>query len=182
MSNPSANKLLCALPHRGSSGVGAACDSREYVRTSGEVPLSSTVLTGCKSLNGGAVRDVAEWIRGTLASRREAKQPPPGNGVGTERLIDDDGLPIHALDDEPTAAILFVGSTTEPGPAAAPLASGHDFPRVPFAEDGIFTVDAESGTVLETLIERQVRQMTQLVDDLLDVSRQVLKTSRSADR
>jgi signal transduction histidine kinase len=71
---------------------------------------------------------------------------------------------------------------------------------VPVAEDDILIVDGESSTVLETLpfpehksgpringdalhntyspgqrtqalIERQVRRMTQLVDDLLDVSR-----------
>jgi hypothetical protein len=64
------------------------------------------------------MRNIAEWIRGTLASRREAKLPPP-----TERLIDDDGTPNQA------AGILFVGSTTEPGP---------------FGEGGTF--DAESGT------------------------------------
>src|SRR4029077_5798782 len=33
----------------------------------------------------------------------------------TARLIDGDGMPI-LLEDEPAAAILFVGSTTEPGP------------------------------------------------------------------
>ena len=67
------------------------------------------------------VRDIAEWLRGRLANRREAKLSPP-----TERLIDDDGTPNQA------AGILFVGSTTEPGPG------------LPFGEDGIF--DAESGT------------------------------------
>jgi hypothetical protein len=72
---------------------------------------------------GVCVRDVAEWIRGTLASRREAKQR--------------------------AAAILFVGSITELSPGAALLASEPDLPRLPFAEDGI--IDAESGTVLETL-------------------------------
>jgi signal transduction histidine kinase len=143
-------------------------------------------------------------------------------------MLDDDGAPIQ---------ILFVGSTTEPGPGAALLASEPGLPRT-VAEDGIVIVDAESGTVLETcditpysrplrqarlrmeelatanrrkdeflamlghelcsplaaiqnavrllssqtgetppgqrtqaLIERQVRRMTQLVDDLLDVSR-----------
>jgi hypothetical protein len=64
------------------------------------------------------MRDIAEWIRGTLASRREAKLPRP-----TERSINHDGTPNQA------AGILFVGSTTEPGP---------------FGEGGTF--DAESGT------------------------------------
>ena len=100
------------------------------------------------------MRDVAEWIRGTLASRREAKRPPPGKAVlgavlhdvvaerakhgllvvthGTERLIDDDGAPIHVFEDGRAAAILFVGSTTEPGPGAALLASepGFQGPRI----------------------------------------------------
>ena len=59
------------------------------------------------------MRDVAEWIRDTLASRREAKQR--------------------------AAAILFVGSTTELSPGAALLASEPDLPRLPVAEDGDIT-------------------------------------------
>jgi signal transduction histidine kinase len=85
------------------------------------------------------VRDVAEWIRGTLAGRREAKQPLPGKVV------------LRAVLDGRAAAILFVGSTTEPGPGAALLACEPGLPGVPVAEGGIFIVDAESGTVLETL-------------------------------
>jgi len=57
------------------------------------------------------------------------------------RLIDDDGTPIHVPEDEPAAAIV---STTEPDPDKALLAAKPD-------RDGIFTVDAESGAVLETL-------------------------------
>jgi len=64
------------------------------------------------------MRGIAEWIRGTLASKREAKLRRP-----TERSIGHDGTPNQA------AGILFVGSTTEPGP---------------FGEGGTF--DAESGT------------------------------------
>jgi signal transduction histidine kinase len=85
------------------------------------------------------VRDVAEWIRGTLASRREAKQLLPGRAA------------LGAVLDGRAAAILFVGSTTEPGPGAAPLACAPGLPRVPAAEGGIFIVDVESGAVLETL-------------------------------
>jgi hypothetical protein len=65
-------------------------------------------------------------------------------------MLDDDGAPIQVLEDERAAATLFVGSTTEPSPGTALLASEPDFPRLPFAEDGILIVDAESGTVLET--------------------------------
>jgi signal transduction histidine kinase len=68
-----------------------------------------------------------------------------------ESMLDDDGAPIQVLEDERAAAILFVGSTTEPGPGAALLASEPGLPRLPVAADGIFIVDAESGTVLETL-------------------------------
>jgi signal transduction histidine kinase len=68
----------------------------------------------------------------------------------TKRLIDGDGAPIRVCKDERAAATLFVGSTTEPSPGATLLASKPDFPRLPFAEDGVFVVDAESGTVLET--------------------------------
>jgi hypothetical protein len=46
---------------------------------------------------------------------------------GTERLIDDDGALIQVLEDERAGAILFVGSTTEPGPREALLASEPDF-------------------------------------------------------
>src|ERR1700681_4785443 len=66
-------------------------------------------------------------------------------------MLDDDSAPIQVLEDERAAATLFVGSTTEPSPGAALLASEPDFRRLPFAEDGIFIVDAESGTVLETV-------------------------------
>jgi signal transduction histidine kinase len=65
-------------------------------------------------------------------------------------MLDDDSAPIQVLEDERAAATLFVGSTTEPGPGAALLACEPDFPRLPFAEDGILIVDAETGTVLET--------------------------------
>jgi signal transduction histidine kinase len=66
-------------------------------------------------------------------------------------MFDDDGAPIQVLEDERAAAILFVGSTTEPGPGATLLASEPGLPRVPVAEGGIFIVDGESSTVLETL-------------------------------
>src|SRR5690348_10807592 len=113
--------------------------------------------------------DVAEWIRGRLASKREPNQQSPGNGAlgtvfqniiaeranqgslvvtdGAERSIDDERALARGFEDERAAAILFVGSTTEPGPDDALLASGSGFPRLPFAEDGVFIVDAESGRV-----------------------------------
>lgn len=43
------------------------------------------------------------------------------------------GAPMQALDDDRAAALLFVGSATEPGPSAAPL-----------IEDGIPVGDAET--------------------------------------
>ena len=66
-------------------------------------------------------------------------------------MFDDDRAPNQVLEDERAAAILFVGSTTELGPGAALLACESGLPPVPVPEDGIFIVDAESGTVLETL-------------------------------
>jgi signal transduction histidine kinase len=109
------------------------------MRTAGEVRPARTVLTAASLSLGECVRDVAEWIRGTLASRREAKQPPPGKAA------------LRAVLEGRAAAILFVGSTTEPRPGAALLASEAGLPSVPVAEGGIFIVDVESGTVLETL-------------------------------
>ena len=70
------------------------------------------------------MRDVTEWIRGTLASRREPNRQPPGNVINGARL--------HKVIANRSAAILFVGSATEPSPCEAPLAAGPDFPRLPF--------------------------------------------------
>lgn len=69
------------------------------------------------------MRDVAAWIR---------------------RMLVGGGAPMQALDDDRAAALLFVGSATEPGPGAAPLASELGFPRSPLLEDGIPVVDAET--------------------------------------
>lgn len=44
------------------------------------------------------------------------------------------GAPIQVLDDDRAAALLFVGSATEPGPGAAPLATELGFPRSPLVE------------------------------------------------
>lgn len=62
------------------------------------------------------MRDLAAWIRGMRASS---------------------GAPIRAIDDERAAATLFVGSTTEPGPAAALLATEPGAPRSPFVKNGV---------------------------------------------
>jgi signal transduction histidine kinase len=123
------------------------------------------------------MRDVTEWIRGSLltrpATRRESIQLPPGQavlgavlhniiaermhpgvGVGThdvERSIYDEGALIDGLDDERATAILLIGSATEPNSDPALLAAEPRFPRLPFTEDGILIVDAESGRVLETI-------------------------------
>jgi len=59
------------------------------------------------------MRTVAAWIRGMRASN---------------------GARIPALDEDRAVAILFVGSTTEPGPAA---------PLLAIDEDGMSGVDAE---------------------------------------
>src|ERR1700682_1993642 len=57
-----------------------------------------------------------------------------------ESILDDDSAPIQVLEDERAAATLFVGSTTEPSPGAALLASEPDFRRLPFAGDGLLIV------------------------------------------
>jgi len=68
------------------------------------------------------MRKVAAWIRGMRASN---------------------GAPIQSLEDDRAVAILFVGSATEPGPGAAPLASESGFYRSPFVADRIAVVDSE---------------------------------------
>lgn len=119
------------------------------------------------------MHDVARWTRGMSASAPEANRQLPGrvtrgaalrhataerasHGLravtsGTKQLIEEPAASIPVRKDEYAAAILFVGSTTEPSPVAALLASGADLHRPPFAAEGIFVVDGESGTVFETL-------------------------------
>jgi hypothetical protein len=51
MSNPSGEKCYARCRTEAVPAGMSACDSMEYVRTSGEVPLARTVLTAA-SLNG----------------------------------------------------------------------------------------------------------------------------------
>src|SRR4029077_14447238 len=107
----------------------AACDSREYVRTSGGSAARQDRTDGCISERKGSMRDVAKWIRGMPANAANHRLPGDavlGTGLadviaeranhgllvvtrGTERLNDEAGAPIHVLEDEPAATILFVG-------------------------------------------------------------------------
>ena len=80
--------------------------------------------------------NVCYRTEGLAASAQLAMQITKGGPV-----FDDDRAPFRVLEDERVAATLFVGSTTEPSPGAALLAS----------ELGILIVDAETGAVLETL-------------------------------
>jgi hypothetical protein len=68
---------------------------------------------------------------------------------GRERFIGREDRPMHDPGDNPATATLFVGSTIEPGPGASTSASEQG--SLPFAEDGVFIVDADSGRVLEAL-------------------------------
>jgi signal transduction histidine kinase len=127
----------------------------------------------------GSVRHLAEWIRGALASWRS-----------TERFIDDGCVPIDVLEDSRAAAILFVGSATEPAvvetlPFAGQktgrrdefLAKLSDELRIPLGSIqnavhllGSQAEDSSARRRTQALIERQVRRMTQLVDTFLGVS------------
>ena len=172
--------------------------------------------------------NVTEWIRGSLSSKRESIQSPPGlavlrailHNIMAERVLPgvrvrthgiERGAPIDGLDDEQATAILFIGSPTEPESGPALLASEPGFLRPPLPEDaplqvrelatanrrkdeflamlghelrnplasihnGIHllshpTEDTPAPQKIKAMIERQVRRMTQLLDDLLDVSR-----------
>jgi signal transduction histidine kinase len=95
----------------------------------------------------------------------------------TDRSIYADGTPIHLPEDEPAAAILFVGSTTEPVKDELLAMLSHEL-RTPLAaiENAVQLLSSQTGETparnrTQALIERQVRRMTQLVDELLDVSR-----------
>ena len=90
--------------------------------------------------------NVTEWLRESLSSGRESISTH-----GIERSIYNRGAPIDGHDDERATAILFIGSPTEPNSGAAKLVSEPRFPRLPLAEDGIPSVDAENGGILENL-------------------------------
>jgi len=70
---------------------------------------------------------------------------------GRERAIGHEDRPMHDPGDKPAAATLFVGSTAEPGRHASTPVPEQGSSRLPFAEDGVFIVDADSGRVLEAL-------------------------------
>src|SRR6185437_831735 len=70
---------------------------------------------------------------------------------GKVRWFGGEDRPMHDPGDKPAAATLFVGSTTEPSPHASTSASEQGSFRLPFAEDGVFIVDADSGRVLRAL-------------------------------
>jgi two-component system CheB/CheR fusion protein len=127
------------------------------------------------------MRDIAEWIRGTLESRREANRQPPGRGVL--------GAALHNVNAERAKhSSLVVTRGTERGRidelAAADRRKdeflavlGHEL-RNPLTSinNGIHllrlqTQDTPARQKTQAMIERQVHRMTQLVDDLLDVSR-----------
>jgi hypothetical protein len=81
------------------------------------------------------MRDVASWIRGMRASS---------------------GAPIQALDDDRAVAMLFVGSTTEPGPDGTLFATEPGFRGSLFVEDGICDVGLEtSGCITDSGVAQQ---------------------------
>jgi signal transduction histidine kinase len=141
------------------------------------------------------MHDVAEWIRGTVASRREESREPPRNVVLGAALQ-------HIIADQATHDLVVVthaherldyGALTQPLRQARSrveeLAAtnrrkdeflamlGHEL-RTPLAsiQNAIGLLRIQAGETLareraQALIERQVRRMTHLVDELLDVSR-----------
>jgi len=74
---------------------------------------------------------------------------------GRERAVVREDRPMHDPGDKPAAATLFVGSTAEPGRHASTPVPEQGSSRLPFAEDGVFIVDADSGRVLEALLHTQ---------------------------
>jgi len=119
------------------------------------------------------MRKVTDWMHGTLASGREAEERLPESVApsmsfhntlsvrpnhrllvvtdGRERAIGREDRSMHDPGDKPAAATLFVGSSAEPGPRASTSVLEQGSSRLPFAEDGVFIVDADSGRVLEAL-------------------------------
>jgi len=70
---------------------------------------------------------------------------------GRERAIGREDRPMHDPGNKPAAATLFVRGTAEPGFRASTSVPEQGSSRLPFAEDGVFIVDADSGRVLEAL-------------------------------
>jgi signal transduction histidine kinase len=139
-----------------------------------EVPRASALLTIASPPQiGDFMRKVTEWVHGRLASGREPDEHPPGIVApslsfdntfsvcsnhrllvvtdGRERAIGPEDRPMHDPRDKAAAATLFVGSTAEPGPRTSTSVPEQGSPRLPFAEDGVFIVDADSGRVLEAV-------------------------------
>src|SRR5579871_1293588 len=138
---------------------------------SGENALARAALAAAFT-EWGFMRDVSRWIRGKPANTLKSNGQLPAGAVlrapingciperanhgllvtrGTERSIDDPAVSIYMLEDERAAAILFIGSTTEPSPVAAPQVSETDIAAKRFAGGSMFVLDAESGALVETL-------------------------------
>lgn len=106
------------------------------------------------------MRDVTESLRGTLASGREASRESPKNGAFSAAPYDviaegaKHGLPVDFL-------------ATISHELRSPLTSIQNAVRVLGSQLGGSVARQRA----QALIERQVRRMTQLVDDVLDVSR-----------
>lgn len=140
------------------------------------------------------MRDVAEWLPGTLSCRREANQQPSGNAVreveshnminitcppGSAGILDSDVRDItpntRLLRGRPSPVEELA---TVNGLQDAFLAMLSHELRTPLTsiQNAVRCLGSQSEETpgrqrTQALIERQVRRMTQLVDDLLDVSR-----------
>jgi signal transduction histidine kinase len=133
-------------------------------------------------------------LHNIIAERASLGVPPATHGI--EWSIDNEGVPIQRLEDALATGTLFIGSTTEANSDLALLGMrleelatanrrkdeflamlGHEL-RNPLASinNGILLLSRQSEDTparqkTQAMIERQVRRMTQLVHDLLDVSR-----------
>jgi signal transduction histidine kinase len=114
---------------------------------------------------GGSVRDIAEWIRGMLASRAPFVHSIVRNVAQRTLPRRNAQLRLEALapTNRRTDEILAVLGHELRGP----LASVTNAVRLLRSQTGESPVPQRA----QALIERQVHRMTQLVDDLLDISR-----------
>ena len=138
--------------------------------------------------------DVTECVRGSLASRHEPIQPPPEQALLRASWINGEGVhnihsPVHtrmidsAVRSNTSYALCQARLRVEELTIANRRKDeflamlGHEL-RNPLAaiRNGIHLLsrqaqDAPAPQELKAMLERQVRRVTQLVDDLLDVSR-----------
>src|SRR3984893_10383876 len=116
------------------------------------------------------MRDVTEWIGGTRASGREAIQLPPGQGV-LGAVLHNMNRPGHDRTLRRGVRDITSYSLRQARSRVEELAAANRRKDEFLAVLSHQTQDTPARQKTQAMIQRQVRRMTRLVQDLLDVSR-----------